>query len=94
MALVTMTSYLDFDNLAATYGYALVYAGLKANCFVKREESDFTFEQVCDWVDAMSLEELTKVRDCFEETQAFKSMLPKDDEPMTKKKPKSKEQKD
>ncbi len=27
MAVITMTNYLDFNNLAATYGYALIYAG-------------------------------------------------------------------
>ena len=88
MAVVTMTQYLDFGNVAATYGYALVYAGLLSNCYVKREEADFKFEEVCDWVDEMSSEELINVRDCFETTQAFKNLIPNEGE-LTKKKQKS-----
>lgn len=94
MAVITMTNYMDFNNLAATYGYALVYAGLVANCYVKREEPDFNFEQVCDWVEALSPDDLMKVRDCFESTQTFKTMQanaepsePKEE--MTKKKQRS-----
>ena len=74
MAVITMTNYMDFDNLAATYGYALVYAGLVANCYVKREEPDFNFEQVCDWVESLTPEDLLKVRECFESTQTFKTL--------------------
>lgn len=88
MAVITMTNYMDFDNLAATYGYALVYAGLVANCYVKREEPDFTFEQVCDWVETLTPEQLLKVRDCFESTQTFKTLQSNSEqkEEMTKKK--------
>ena len=93
MSVITMTKYLDFENIPATYGYAIVYAGLVANCYVKREEPDFTFEQICDLVDEMSLDDITKVRDCFEATQVFKSLLPKEEEVMTKKKPKSSKEK-
>jgi len=87
MAVVTMTKYLDFDNVAATYGYALVYAGLVSGCYVKREEPDFTFEQVCDWVDDMPVDELIKIRDVFESTQSFKALISNAEE-VTKKKPK------
>lgn len=92
MAVITMTNYLDFNNLAATYGYALVYAGLVANCYVKREEPDFNFEQVCDWVETLTPEQLMDVRNCFESTQTFKAMQATQEgekEEMTKKKQKS-----
>ena len=91
MAVITMTNYLDFNNLAATYGYALVYAGLVANCYVKREEPDFTFEQVCDWVETLTPEKLVEIRDVFESTQTFKTLQEnqKEAEPQTKKKLKS-----
>ena len=45
---------------ASTSNYAAVYAGLVANCYVKREEFTktvdgkevaATFEDVCDWVE-------------------------------------------
>lgn len=65
---------MDYDNVAATYGYALVYAGLKANCYVKREEADFDFEKVCEWVDEMDLSDISKIRECFETTQTFKKL--------------------
>jgi hypothetical protein len=29
----------------------MIYWGLANNCFLKREDPDFTFEQVSDWVD-------------------------------------------
>lgn len=96
MAVITMTNYMDFNNLAATYGYALVYAGLVANCYVKREEPDFNFETVCDWVETLTPEQLLKVRECFESTQTFKA-LQKIEEPgeeMTKKKQRKTKPKD
>ena len=75
MAVMTMTTYLDYNNLAATYGYALVYSGLLANCYVKREEPDFDFEKVCDWVELLSMEDLLKIKDCFEATQTYKTLI-------------------
>lgn len=92
MALMTMSQHLDYDNLAATYGYALVYAGLKANCYIKREEPDFDFEQCCDWVEQLSYDDIMKVKECFESTQSFKALTQataEAQEPQTKKKPKS-----
>lgn len=97
MAVLTMSQYLDYENMAATYGYALVYSGLRANCYVKREEPDFNFEQVCEWVEEMSYEDLMKVKDCFESTQSFKTLQAAGEqataEEQTKKKPKSTTQK-
>lgn len=93
MTVVMMTQYLDFNNSAATYPYALIYAALYTNCYIKREEADFTFEQVCDWVDQLSMEQVLEVRDLFESTQAFRNLIPsneKSEEEMTKKKQKSK----
>ena len=94
MTVVTMTQYLAFDNVPASYPYALVYAALYANCYVKREEVDFTFEQVCEWVDEIGIEEVIKIRDMFEATQSFKNLIPQtESEPLTKKKRKSSEEK-
>lgn len=93
MTVVVMTQYLDFNNSAATYPYALVYAALYANCYVKREEPDFDFEKVCEWVDEMKMEDIISIRDMFEDTQAFKNLIPQSEpkEEMTKKKQKPKE---
>jgi hypothetical protein len=89
MAMITVARYLDYENIEATFAYALVYAGLKANCFVKREEFTHSFEEVCDWVEQMDPADLLKVKDVFEQTQAFKSIT-ESKEKVTKKKPRTK----
>lgn len=93
MAVLTMSKYIDYNNLAATYGYALVYSALVANCYVKREEPDFTFEQVCDWIEDVPVDEMNKIRECFESTQTYKTLVESisktNDEEQTKKKPKN-----
>lgn len=92
MCVVVMTQHLDFNNSAATYPYALVYAALYANAYVKREEPDFDFEKVCEWVDELKMEQILEIRDAFEATQAFRNLIPSENkEEMTKKKQKSKE---
>jgi len=91
-AVITMAKYADLENYEATAGYAMVYGGLKANLFVKRQEADFTFEDVCDWVDALPQEDLLKVYEVFAETQAYKNLIEKGkekEEEVTKKKLKS-----
>lgn len=87
-AIVTMAKYVDLNDYAATAGYAMVYAGLKANLFVKREEADFTFEQVCDWFDALSEQDVLDILVVFQETQVYKALIAKSDkdDEVTKKK--------
>jgi hypothetical protein len=75
-ALVTFQSKIDPDNIAATTGYALVWAGLKSNAYVKGEEFIEKFETVCDWVDELSPETVIEVIKTFQETQAYKNLLP------------------
>lgn len=66
------------NNNVVFAGYAVVWAGLKANSYVKGEEIDFTFEQVCDWVDAMKEEDLMKMTDCYKSTVKFMDDLPEE----------------
>jgi hypothetical protein len=75
-ALIMFQEKVDAKNYAATTGYALVYAGLMANAYVKSEEVDFTFENVCDWVDELKSEIVLSVINCFKETQIYKNLLP------------------
>ena len=90
MAVILMSQYADLDNYEATAGYAMIYAGLRANLYVKREEADFTFEQCCDWVEDLTPETILKVFEAFSETQAYKNLIDKGKtEPITKKKLKS-----
>lgn len=73
---------IDPDAFNSTSTYAAVHAGLLANCKVKEEEPDFTYEQVCDYVDALNesgegvniLEEINKV---FESSQYFVRLVEK-----------------
>lgn len=85
-ALIVMQEKSDPGTTAFT-GYALTYAGLKANCYVKEiefidivegKEIPITFEMVCDWVDELEDGVLVSVMDCFKETQAFKKLFPKE----------------
>ena len=87
MALMIYVSKVDNDNLVATAGYALIYAGLRANAYVKGEEIDFTFEQVCDWVDELDAAAVQLVTDTFKETQAYKNGVEKKEEETKKKLP-------
>jgi len=64
---------IDRGHVLQTAAYALVYAGLKANCYVKSEEADFDFEKVCEWVESVSDEDLEKVNNAFQETQFYKN---------------------
>jgi len=75
LAIETIAKYNDAETISGLL-YAMVYGGLKANAYVKREELDFTFEQVCDWVD--ELENKEEVSDnisrCVMETQSWKNL--------------------
>jgi hypothetical protein len=45
----------------------IVYWGLWNNCYIKREDPDFTFEDVCNYVDEQieNIEQFTAVVECF-----------------------------
>lgn len=69
---------VNFDAVGASAIYGTFYAGLCGNCYVKDLEPDFTFEQVCDWVDELhtkDVETIKKVCDMFVATQIYKTWL-------------------
>ena len=68
-------THVDANNYVASAAYAMIYAGLWANCFVKRIEPDFTFEQVCEWVDDLTPEVIQSVTVIFNEMTQFKELL-------------------
>lgn len=89
MAMILMAQKADLSNYIATAGYAMIYAGLMANCYVKQQEPDFTFEQACDWMDELSKEVQLQIAEVFTSTQAYKDLIAKGqlpEEPITKKK--------
>lgn len=88
-ALIVLSKELDYDEIEGSFAYCLVYAGLIANAFVKRQEFTESFETVCDWVDSMNPADLMKIKEAFEQAQPFKE-LTASTEKMTKKKQKNK----
>ncbi len=79
LALITLSKYTDENNYEATAAYALFYAGLYANCYVKREEPDFDFEKACEWLETISKEDIEKVTAAFNEVVGFQKDLPKEE---------------
>jgi len=60
--------------------YALFYGGLRGNSFVKEEHPDYTFEDVCDWVDEIYIkpnaaEIIKEVSTVFTGTQMYQSII-------------------
>lgn len=51
LANVEYLTIVDGKTNPMIHSYALIYAGLYSNCIVKREEPDFSFEDVCEWCD-------------------------------------------
>lgn len=64
---------------SAVIGYAVVYGGLRGNSYVKREEPDYTFENVTDWLDEIPSElyadMMEKVFSVFNDTQLMKDRI-------------------
>lgn len=79
LSLETYTKCVDFERANSSTIYATFYAGLTGNCYVKREEPDFTFEDVTDWVDELYSEgrkkEIEKVCEVWAETNVYKEWL-------------------
>ena len=78
LALEIMTGLASSTESSANI-YAMFYGGLRGNSYVKREEPDYTFEQVCDWVDALFADKKTEVikqvEEALTETQLYKSLI-------------------
>jgi hypothetical protein len=66
------------DNATqSAFLYAMIYGGLMGSTYVKQEEADYTFEEVCDWVDALEnkAEVITTVTNAMTETQIWKTLV-------------------
>ena len=71
MAQLTLQDKIQVGNLMSGI-YALIYAGLTADDYVKGIEPDYTFENVCDWCDTLKDEDLLKIQDAYQQTEAYK----------------------
>lgn len=76
LALEIFTKHVDYET---THGalYAGIYGGLRGYSYVKREEVDYGFEEVCDWCDEADQKELVAAYNEFTETRAFKEWYEK-----------------
>lgn len=62
---------IDNDHPEASINSALIYGGLKGNCYAKGVDPDFTFEDVCDWLEDISEEIILSVYNVYMNTTAF-----------------------
>lgn len=79
LSLEVYTKNINFEAVQTSSIYATFYAGLIGNTYAKREEADFTFEDVCTWVDDLyekgRTEEIKKVCDMWGETHVYREWL-------------------
>lgn len=80
LAFETFLRNINAEALNTSSTYAMFFAGLEGNRTVKREEPDYTFEQVCEWVDELfeqegGKEKILEVDKVFQETTAFKNFI-------------------
>ena len=63
---------LDTENI--TVLYEMVYWGLWNNCYVKKEVPDFSFEEICDWVDSniSNTKFFEELGECFKSSNIIK----------------------
>lgn len=67
---------INWDNTTdASEVYAAFFGGLVANERVKQTGKVWTYEDVCDWVDTLTLGEKESVMECMGETQKYKESL-------------------
>lgn len=78
LAIEIMSQYNDTGTNTG-FMYAMIYGGLRGNSYVKREEPDYTFENVCDWVDELKDKEnvIVEVTNKLQETQIWKDLVDK-----------------
>lgn len=76
LAIELMAQYND-NQTATSVIYAMFYAGLRGNDYVKRIESDYTFEEVCEWVDTMDNRQnnINAVAVALNESQSWKTLV-------------------
>lgn len=86
LTLVEFQEKVDYDNLNGTTAYALIWAALRSNAFVKREEFTISFEDVCDLVDKIPADTMIEIVNKFKDTQLYKDLLPEDEAADDKKK--------
>lgn len=79
LSLQVYTENVSHEQANSSAIYATFYAGLVGNCYVKKEEVDFSFENVTDWVDDLyeqgRKKEIENVCNIWAETHVYKQWL-------------------
>lgn len=75
LAIELINQYNDLQSTSA-FVYAMIYGGLRGNSYVKREEPDYTFENVCDWVDGLKDKAniISQISKAMTETELWKEL--------------------
>ncbi len=76
MTIEVWSKSLNENAFNSSSNYGAVYGGLIANCYAKQVDPDFTYEQVCDWVDELNLTDkgiavMATIKEAFEASQYF-----------------------
>jgi hypothetical protein len=81
LAIEIISTYND-QSTNSGFLYAMIYGGLRGNSYVKREETNYTFEEVCDWCDQIANKEqiIAKVTETLTETQIWKDLVKQGEE--------------
>lgn len=81
LALELLAKYNDTQTTSA-FVYAMIYGGLRGASYVKHEEPDYTFENVCDWVDNLADKDtkILEVTNVMTSTNMWQELLKKNKE--------------
>ena len=76
-ALEVFTQHIDYERgQSISAVYATMYALLCAGCYLEKEEPDFSFEEVCDWVDEnLDSKELIEACEMWANSFAYKKFI-------------------
>ncbi|MBA3675408.1 MAG: hypothetical protein H0W75_10735, partial [Chitinophagaceae bacterium] len=79
ISLEVFTKNINAEALESSAVYATFFAGLIGNCVAKREDQDFSYADVMEWVDKLyeegKTDEIKKVCDLWAETHTWKDWL-------------------
>ena len=69
-------------------GYWLAHYGLEANCIIKGQDIDFTFEETVEWMESLTGEEILQIKAAYDETQDYIKDIPEKTKKKNYQKPK------
>lgn len=83
LAIELISMYSD-SSTTTGFVYSMIYGGMRGHSYVNRQEPDYTFEQVCDWIDEIEAAEKSQmvedVSKVLTDTQVWKTLIKKGEE--------------